>query len=242
MESFTTPEGRRLALRQQPGGGPAVLFLGGYASDMTGTKAAWLADWAAQRGRAYLRFDYSGHGASEGTLADGTIGAWLEDARAALDRLPAPSILVGSSMGGWIALLLARDSPERVAGLVTVAAAPDFTEDGVWAGASAPMRDRLMAEGRIELPSDYGAPLVFTRALIEDGRRHLVLRSALPLPMPVRMLQGAADRDVPTATALRLFDHASGPDIRLTIVKDADHRFSTPRCLRLLAAAVEELS
>ncbi|NAZ36270.1 carboxylesterase [Rubellimicrobium sp. CFH 75288] len=242
METITTPQGRTLALRRQAGRGPAVLFLGGFASDMTGTKAAWLHDWAAGQGRAFCRFDYSAHGASPGRWEDGTIGAWAEDAGAVLDLLPRPAILVGSSMGGWIALLLARARPGDVAGLVTIAAAPDFTEDHYWDAATPDQRRALEERGRLEIPSEYGAPLVITRALVEDGRRHLVLRSPLHLPMPVRMLQGTADRDVPSATALRLLDHATGPDIRLTLVKDADHRFSTPRCLRLIGAAVEEVS
>jgi pimeloyl-ACP methyl ester carboxylesterase len=241
MDHIVTPQGRRLALMRQEGRGPQVMFLGGYASDMTGTKAAWLSDWARERGRGYVRFDYAGHGASDGAFEDGTIGAWAEDAAAVLDTVPGPAVLVGSSMGGWIALLLARARPDRVAGLVTIAAAPDFTET-MWAEATEAQRAEIAERGRILLPSDYGAPLLFTRGLIEDGRRHLVLREPLPLPMPVRMLQGTADRDVPQAVAIRLLDHATGPDIRLTLVKDADHRFSSPRCLRLIARAVEEVS
>jgi len=241
MDHIVTPQGRRLALLRQEGRGPQVMFLGGYASDMTGTKAAWLADWARERGRGYVRFDYAGHGASDGAFEDGTIGAWAEDAATVLDTLPGPVVLVGSSMGGWIALLLARERPERVAGLVTIAAAPDFTET-LWAEATEAQRAEILQAGRILMPSDYGPPLPFTRALIEDGRRHLVLDRPLHLPMPVRMLQGTADRDVKPAVALRLLDHATGPDIRLTLVKDADHRFSSPRCLKLIARMVEEVS
>lgn len=242
METITTPQGRRLALRREAGQGPHVVFLGGFRSDMTGTKAAWLADWARERGRAFLRFDYSGHGESEGAFEEGAITRWREDAEAVLDLAPGPAILVGSSMGGWISLLIAREAPERVAGLVTIAAAPDFTEDGMWANAPDFLRERLMTQGRIEHPSDYGAPYTITRRLIEDGRENLVLRSPLHLPMPVRMLQGTADQEVPVTTAARLLDHATGPDIRLTLVKDADHRFSSPRCLKLIARAIEEVS
>ena len=237
-----TPQGRRIALIREAGTGPAVVFLGGFASDMAGTKAAWLADWAREGGRSFVRFDYSGHGASGGAFEDGTIGAWAQDAEAVLDTVPGPAVLVGSSMGGWIALLLARRAPDRVAGLVTIAAAPDFTEDAMWAGAPEATRARLMAEGRVHLPSDYGAPMIVTRALIEDGRANLVLRVPLPLPFPVRMLQGTEDREVPVSTALRLLGHAAGDDIRLTLVKGADHRFSTPRCLRLIAQAIGEVS
>lgn len=239
-----SPEGRRIAHELTPGagaGGPGVVFLGGFRSDMSGTKALHLRDWAAATGRAFLRFDYSGHGASGGRFEEGCIGDWFEDARAALALTEGPQVLVGSSMGGWIALLLARAMPERIAGLVTIAAAPDFTEDGMWAGFDAAQRAALLAEGQVALPSDYGAPYVITRRLIEEGRGRLVLRDPLPLPFPVRFLQGTADRDVDMAVALRLLGHAKGPDMRLTLVKDADHRFSDPDCLGLITAAVEEV-
>ena len=239
-----TPQGRRIAHHRTPGAGPGVVFLGGFRSDMEGTKALHLEAWARGAGRAFLRFDYSGHGQSSGAFEDGCIGDWAEDAMAALDALTeGPQILVGSSMGGWIALLLARARPDRVAGLVGIAAAPDFTEDSLWAEATAEERAALESRGRFERPSDYAeGPYVFTRRLIEDGRNHLVLRTPLALPLPVRLLQGSADADVPVAVALRLLDHAEGPDIRLTLVKDADHRFSDPACLALVLQAVEEVS
>jgi len=239
-----TPEGRRIAHRTQPGQGTGILFLGGFRSDMTGTKAAHLADWAAARDRPFLRFDYSGHGASDGAFEAGAIGDWFEDARAVLLALTeGPQVLVGSSMGGWIALLLARDLPDRVAGLVTVAAAPDFTEDSMWADFSAAEREALLRDGRVERLSAYSdAPNLITHRLIEEGRSRLVLRDPLTLPFPVRLLQGTADADVPPSVALRLLDHAEGPDIRLTLVKGADHRFSTPACLDLIAAAIAEVA
>jgi pimeloyl-ACP methyl ester carboxylesterase len=239
-----TPEGRRIAYRRQPGKGPGVVFLGGFRSDMTGTKAAYLSDWAATRGRAFLRLDYSGHGQSDGAFEDGAIGDWFKDARAALDALTeGPQVLVGSSMGGWIALLLAREMPERTAGLVGIAAAPDFTEDSMWAGFDEGQRAALMRDGRVTLPSDYDdSGYVITRRLIEEGRLRLVLRAPLPLPFPVRLLQGTADTDVPPEVALRLQGHATGPDIRLTLVKGADHRFSTPDCLALIASAIAEVA
>lgn len=235
---------RRLAYDQTPGTGPGVVFLGGFRSDKEGTKALHLEDWARRRGRAYLRFDYSGHGASSGEFLDGAIGDWAADARAIIEALTVgPQILVGSSMGGWIALLLARAIPERVAGLVTIAAAPDFTEDGYWANFSEEQRRILGERGRIELPSDYSdQPYVITRRLIEEGRTQLVLRSPLRLPFPVRFLQGTADADVAAEVATGLLAHAEGPDMRLTLVKGADHRFSDPDCLALLVAAVEEVS
>lgn len=240
-ETLCTPQGRTLAVRREAGQGPAVLFLTGLRSDMTGTKAAWLADWAREAGRAFVRFDYSGHGASGGEFEAGTVGAWAEDARAVMDTLSGPVVLVGSSLGGWIALLLAREMPDRVAGLVTIAAAADFVTD-VWEAMGEGGRARMMDAGRVLVPSDYGTPLPFTRRLIEEGRDHLLMDRPLHLPMPVRMLQGTADREVRPEVALRLMAHATGPDLRLTLVKDADHRFSSPRCLRLIGQSVEEVS
>jgi pimeloyl-ACP methyl ester carboxylesterase len=220
------------------------VFLHGLRSDMTGTKALALADWARRTGRAFLRFDCSGHGRSSERFEDGAVGDWFEDALAALDRLTdGPQVLVGSSMGGWLALLLARAVPGRIKGLVGIAAAPDFTEDSMWAQATEAQRTALLRDGFIELPGDDAdAPYVVTRRLIEEGRAHLVLRSPLSLPFPVRLLHGTADRDVPPAVALHLLDHARGPDMRLTLVKDADHRFSAPACLALIEAAIAEVS
>jgi pimeloyl-ACP methyl ester carboxylesterase len=237
------PDGRRIAHHRSPGRSPGVVFLGGFRSDMTGTKAVYLEDWARAQGRAFLRLDYTGHGASSGDFLEGCIGDWARDARDALDRLTeGPQVLVGSSMGGWIALRLARSAPERIAGLVGIAAAPDFTEDSMWAGFDADQRARLMAEGAVALPSDYfDEPYVITRRLIEDGREQLVLRDPLDLPFPVRLLHGTADADVALSVPLRLIAHATGPDIRLTLVKDADHRFSTPEMLALIARTIEEI-
>lgn len=223
---------------------PGLVFLGGFRSDMTGTKALWLEGWARARGRAFLRFDYRGHGASSGAFEDFGIGQWAEDAATAVSRLTeGPQILIGSSMGGWIALLLAKRAPERVAGLVGIAAAPDFTEDGMWARFSEAERRRLLDEGRIAQPSEYSdEPTVITRHLIEDGRRNLVLISELRLPVPVRLLQGTADADVPFHWALRLLGHLESPDARLTLVKGADHRFSGGRELGIIGATLEEIT
>ncbi|MGB3554792.1 MAG: alpha/beta hydrolase [Jannaschia sp.] len=242
MADTVTRAGNALAFHASPGTAPGIVFLGGYNSDMTGTKAVALEAWARSQGRAFLRLDYSGHGASGGTFAAGSIGDWAEDARAVIAHATdGPQVLVGSSMGGWIALLLARREPARVAGLVTIAAAPDFTEDGFWAGFTADQRVDLFEKGHVLLPSEYGEPTRVTRHLIEEGRRQFVLRSPLSLPFPVRMLQGTADADVPVATALRLFGHADSPDMRLTLVDDADHRFSTPDCLTLIEQSVAEV-
>ncbi|MCA0273032.1 MAG: alpha/beta hydrolase [Proteobacteria bacterium] len=238
-----TKEGRRIAYDLVRGKGPGVVFLGGFRSDKEGTKALALEAWAKAQGRAFLRFDYSGHGQSSGDFLDGSIGDWFADARAAIMALTeGPQVLVGSSMGGWISLLMAREYPEKVAGLVTVAAAPDFTEDGMWGDFSEDQRRALMEEGQVALPSDYSdEPYIITRRLIEDGRDRLVLRSPLSLPMPVRMLQGTADTDVPVSVATRLLDHAEGGDMRLILVKGADHRFSSPDCLKLIELAVAKV-
>lgn len=238
-----TPQGRRLGYHRRPGRAPWIVFLGGLKSDMEGTKALHLEQWAAAQGRAFLRFDYSGHGISSGTFEEGCIGDWHADTLAAVDALTeGPVVPVGSSMGGWQALLLARARPARIAGLVTIAAAPDFTEDGYWANFTAAQKRRLEQAGQVELPSDYMEPYIVTARMIEDGRNHLVLRAPLPLPFPVRCLQGTADTAVSTETALRLLGHAASPDMRLTLVKDADHRFSDGPCLGLIEAAIAEVS
>jgi len=237
-----TAEGRRIAYHRLEGRGPGVVFLGGFKSDMGGTKAVHLEAWARREGRAFLRFDYSGHGESSGAFTDGAIGDWAQDAAAAIEELTTgPQILVGSSMGGWIALLICKRLPARVVGLVTIAAAPDFTEDSMWAGFDASQRAALEEEGQVALPSEYGEPYIITKRLIEDGRGQLVLRDPLPLPFPVRMLQGTADADVDMAVALRLLEHAEGGDIRLSLVKGADHRFSEPDNLAQIEAAIGEV-
>lgn len=241
-EYLDTPEARRIAYNYTPGTGPGVVFLGGFKSDMEGTKALALEAWARAQGRAFLRFDYSGHGVSGGAFDEGAIGDWYEDARDAILALTAgPQILVGSSMGGWISLLMARAHPEKIAGLVTIAAAPDFTEDGYWASFDQETRHKLESQGSIEVPSDYGDPYVITRRLINEGRTRLVLRSPLALPFPTRFLQGTADTSVSVETALRLLEHADGADMRLTLVKGADHSFSTPDCLALIKTALAEV-
>ena len=237
------PDGRRIAYRRAEGRAPGVVFLAGFRSDMTGTKAHFLEAWARARGQAYVRFDYTGHGQSSGDFLASGIGDWAHDAREVVLRLTeGPQVLVGSSMGGWIALILAGWIPARIAGLVGIAAAPDFTEDAMWTAFDEAQRRRIMQEGRIELPSAYDeAPYPITRHLIEDGRQNLVLRAPLDLPFPVRLLHGTADRDVDIAVPLRLLAHATGPDIRLTLVKDADHRFSAPENLELLAETIEAI-
>jgi pimeloyl-ACP methyl ester carboxylesterase len=240
---LTTPQGRHLAYQHTQGKAPGVVFLGGFRSDMTGSKALHLQAWAEATGRSFLRFDYSGHGQSRGAFVDGAISDWREDAAAVIETLTeGPQVLVGSSMGGWIALLLARDLPSRVAGLVGIAAAPDFTERMWEAELTEAERAALMADGVFLRPSDYSDdPYPITLRLIEDGRHNLVMNAPLVLDMPVRLLQGTADSDVPPSVALSLLGHVTSPDLHLTLVKGADHRFSTPPCLAMITEAVEDV-
>jgi pimeloyl-ACP methyl ester carboxylesterase len=212
-------EGRlhgRLAWSRLPGRGPGVVFLPGFRSDMQGSKAIFLRDHCAARGQAFLRLDYSGHGASDGRF-------------------------VGSSMGGWIALLVARQRAARLAGLVGIAPAPDFTEALLWPALPAEMRQALTRDGIIHLPSQYGEPTPVTRALIEDGKRQSVLSAPIDLPCPVRILQGMADPDVPWRHAIRIMDTLVQGDARVTLIKDGDHRLSRPEDLRLLAETLDGL-
>lgn len=235
-----TAQGRRIAHVKTDGQGPTILFLSGLKSDMEGTKAVALEAWAKEQGRAFLRFDYSGHGVSSGDFRDGCIGDWHEDTLEVVDKLiDGPVLAVGSSMGGWQSLLLARARPDRVMGLVTIAAAPDFTEDGYWASFSDDQKAELEREGFLSIPSDYDDDYIITTRLIEDGRENFVLRSPLKLDMPVRFLQGTEDEAVPTAQAVKLLEHAEGEDIRLTLVKGADHRFSDDECLRTIQKMVK---
>ncbi len=237
-----TPSGRRIAYHRTGGAAPGAVFLGGFMSDMDGTKALALEAWARDRGRAFLRFDYSGHGQSSGAFTDGCIGDWADDAQAVIEAVTdGPQVFVGSSMGGWIAAILAGRSPAKLAGFVGIAAAPDFTENAMWRDFSESDRARLMREGRVDLASDYGDPYPITRRLIEDGRENLVLRRPLRLDVPVRLLQGTADADVERSVALTLLDHIEGDDVRLTLVKHADHRFSEPAMLALVAATLDEI-
>lgn len=241
-EYFETPQGRRLAYHCTTGEGPCIVFLGGLKSDMEGTKALHLETWAKANGRAFLRFDYSGHGQSSGIFEEGCIGDWAEDTFEILSALTdGPIVPVGSSMGGWQALLLARRLGARIAGMVTIAAAPDFTEDGYWASFTTDQKIQLERDGFVEIPSDYMEPYIISKNMIEDGRNQLVLRDPLMLEFPVRCLQGTADTAVTTQTAVRLLDHATCPDMRLLLVKDADHRFSDGPCLGLIEEAVEDV-
>lgn len=236
--------GVSIAYHRVAGKSPGVMFLGGFMSDMTGSKAMALEALCRRNGQAFVRFDYRGHGASSGRFEDGTIGAWAADALMVFDRLTqGPQILVGSSMGGWIAFLVARQRAARVAGLVGIAAAPDFTEDLIWATASPEIRDKLQRDGIYYEPSAYSdTPYGITMDLIRDGREHLLLRAPIALSCPVRLLHGMQDPDVPWQRSLLLADKLASTDVRIELVKDGDHRLSRDADLALLCRTVEELS
>ena len=235
-------DGIHLAWARTPGRGPTTVFLPGFRSDMTGSKALAVEAWCAERGTACLRLDYSGHGASDGEFTDGTIGRWAADALLLIDRLTTGKlVLVGSSMGGWIMLLLALARPERMAGLLGVAAAPDFTEDLMWDALMPAERERLQRDGRLLVPSQYGEPTPITLRLIEEGRDHLLLRGPLRIRCPLRLLHGQRDPDVPWETSLRLAERVESADVQLTLIKDAEHRMSRDADLAVLRRLHAEL-
>lgn len=236
--------GVRLSFERQAGAAPTFVWLGGFKSDMSGTKAQKLAEWARTHNQAFVRFDYSGHGQSGGRFEERTVSDWLGDALAVIDaQSEGPLVLVGSSMGGWIALLAARERAERVKGLLLIAPAADFTEALMWPSLSPEARRQIGESERWERPSPYGPdPFVITRALIEDGRRHLVMGGPIAFDGPVRILQGACDPDVPHAHARRLAGLIDAPDVRFDLVPDGDHRLSRPQDLERLCAAATELA
>ena len=229
--------GGQVAYRFLPGRSPTVVFLCGYASDMSGTKAQFLEGVCARAGHGYLRFDYRGRGASSGRLEDGSIGSWTDDACAVIDAATrGPLILVGSSMGGWIMLLVARRMPGRIRALVGVAAAPDFTEDMMWTRMSDSERATLESRGVIHVPSRYSDdPYPVTARLIEEGRQWLQLRGRIPLDCPVRLIHGHRDEDAPWQTSLRLASRLRTSDVIVEIVGDGDHRLSRDEDLARLA-------
>lgn len=240
---LSRPDGERLAWRRVDGAGPTVVWLGGFKSDMAGTKAQALAAWAQAAGRDYLRFDYFGHGESTGDFADGTITRWREDALAVLDELVRGEVvLVGSSMGGWIASLVAMACPEPVEALVLIAPAPDFTEKLLRPGIPPEGLAALAETGVWLRPSDYGEPYPISRTLLEDGARWSIL-GAQPVPVecPVRVLQGGEDPDVPWRHALEFATGLKSQDVVFTLIKDGDHRLSRPQDLKRLIAALEEV-
>jgi pimeloyl-ACP methyl ester carboxylesterase len=235
-------DGVTLAYAHTAGRSPTAVFLPGFMSDMTGDKALAVASWCAAHGHGCLRLDYSGHGSSGGRFEDGTIGRWTQDALAVIDHAVAgPIVLVGSSMGGWIALNVALARPERVVGLVGVAAAPDFTELLMWPAFSAAQREAILTHGVLRLPSQYGGEQIISRALIEDGRLHLRLGGTIALHCPVRLLHGQRDPDVPWQISLQLAAQLAGDDVRVILVKDGNHRLSRPADIDLLCETVGAL-
>ena len=249
LEIGSGGERRRIAVRERSGAPPGLFWLSGYKSDMKGTKAAALADWAEQAGRAFIRFDYSGHGESGGEFTDGTIGRWLADSLGVFDACcQGPQILIGSSMGGWLALLMVRAlrarpqaAPASVIGLVLVAPAVDFTEELMWKRFTPEIRKELEENGVWKRPSEYSSePYLVTRQLIEEGRDHLLLGGMIETGCPVRILQGVEDPDVPWRHAVELVSRLASDDVVLTLVKDGDHRLSRPEDIERLIRAVAE--
>jgi pimeloyl-ACP methyl ester carboxylesterase len=240
---LSRPDGTTIAYHRLAGFGPGIVFLGGFRSDMTGTKALFLEDYCRRRGRAFVRFDYFAHGQSSGDFADGTISRWRDDAVSVIDSLTeGPQILVGSSMGGWIMVLAALARRERVAALIGIAAAPDFTTDLLPHRLTAAQRRTLDREGRVVMPSPYDpAGYLYTKALVEDGNRNLVLRNDIPLSCPVRLLHGMADESVPWQQSLQLAERLAGADVTLTLIKDGDHRLSRDEDLARLAGLLDRL-
>ncbi len=240
---------RRIAVRARAGAAPGLFWLGGFNSDMKGTKALALDQWAADHGRACVRFDYSGHGESGGNFADGTIGRWLEESLVVFEQLcTGPQVVIGSSMGGWMALLLARELAKRprnaaLAGLVLIAPAPDFTEELMWKGFSPGIRQEIETTGVWLRPSQYGdgTPYPITRALIEEGRNHLLLGGSIDVGCPVHILQGGQDPDVPWRHAFALAHRLPADDVVLTMIQDGDHRLSRPQDIARIMAAVAEM-
>jgi pimeloyl-ACP methyl ester carboxylesterase len=246
LERLERDDGETIAYLRRAGKSPSILWLGGFKSEMTGTKAEALDLWASEQGRAFLRFDYLGHGQSSGDFRKGTISRWLDDTLAVLDRLAeGPQLVIGSSMGGWIALLAARARPDRIKGLLLIAPAVDFTQALLWSRLPQAAKEQIEREGEWQRPSAYDPePYPITRSLIEDGRNHLLLDKPLSVHCPVRIVQGMQDPDVPWAHALKIAEAIEG-DVALTLVKNGDHRLSTPadlaRMKQMLAALTEEL-
>ena len=233
---LTREDGATIAYHRRRGRGPGVVFLGGFMSDMSGTKALALDRFCESRGQAFVRFDYLGHGRSSGAFADATVSRWRDDALAVLDTLTdGPQIVVGSSFGGWIMLLLAAARPQRVKALIGIAAAPDATEDLMWAQFPPEVRQRIERDGAAAIPSTYSEQgYLITRRLIEDGRKHLLMRSAIAFDGPVRLLHGMCDNDVPWQRSLALAERLAAADVRITLIKDGDHRLSRDADLGLL--------
>ena len=239
---LTTTDGQRVAYNHLTGGSPGVIFLHGLMSDRGGTKAMALEAHCAAKGYGYVRFDMFGHGDASGRFEDGSVSRWVEDSVAVIDEVTqGPQVLVGSSMGGWVMLKTALARPERVAAMVGIAAAPDFTEELMWPQMTEAQRKQLMSEGVIEVPSEYDdGPYRIGRLLIEDGRKNLLLGQPIALTCPARFIHGQRDTSVPWETSLRIAEQLSGDDVRVQLVKDGDHRLSRPHDLTAICALVDE--
>lgn len=235
--------GTQLAYHRSPGATPGVVFLGGFTSDMTGLKATALERWCRGRRQAFIRFDYSGHGASSGQFAAGTIGGWAKEALEVLERLTdGPQILVGSSMGAWLMLLMALAQPERIVALLGLACAADFTGYLIWERLDENLRERLQRERVITLPSPYGQPYVIAWNLIEEARQHWLLdRPMLPIACPVRLIHGMRDADVPWRISVQVAERLTSSDVQLTLLKDGEHTLSRQQDLVLLTRTLGDL-
>ena len=241
IHTLARPDGETLAFRPVYGAGPTVVWIGGFRSDMEGTKALALEAAARERGWSYLRYDHFAHGRSTGDWRRATVGRWREDAVAMIDSLAGPVILVGSSMGGWVALLTALARPERMAGLVLVNPAQDFTERLMWPGLADHERQAILRDGETTVVEDGLGAYVLTRAMFEEARDWLLLDGAIAVDAPVHILQGRADDVVPWCHALALVERLTGGDVRLDLVEGGDHRLSTPEDLARLIEAVDRL-
>jgi pimeloyl-ACP methyl ester carboxylesterase len=242
LSRLKTPAGYELACDFLRGVGPTIVFLCGLRSDLNGSKATYLADRCRRQGRAFLRFDYRGHGASDGLFEAHTIGDWQEDTRLMLERVvEGPFLLVGSSMGGWQALLAGLRYPDRLKGLIGIAAAPDFTRRLIEPALNSELRATLARDGQVLVPNPYGASLPITARLIEDGARHLVMGETIEIGCPVHLLHGQEDPDVPWTTALDLAARLKSRAVTVELIKDGDHRLSRPEDLERLGHAVDRL-
>ena len=239
---YLTRNKKNIAYSANAGGAFTLVFLGGFMSDMMGSKATHLEDWAKKNHYGFLRFDYSGHGQSSGVFESCNISDWVEDTYEIItEKTTGPIILIGSSMGGWISFLIYQKLRDRISGIVTIAAAPDFTEDYFWANLSDKQKSELLSVGKVFLPSDYEEPYPITLALIENGRKNLILTRPLKVLCPIRMLQGTADKAVDTQTAIKLLNHIDCDNMHLKFVAQADHSFSSPTCLQILEQTIKEV-
>jgi len=237
-------DGHRIAYHKREGAQPGIVFLGGFRSDMQGSKAMALEKWCKEQRRQFIRFDYFGHGQSSGEFVEGTIGRWAEDAVAVLDELagPQPQLIVGSSMGGWLMLLLALKRPQKVAGLLGIAAAPDFTELLIWDKLSPEDQTQLRETGKVEMPNCYDdAPYTITMQLIAESANHLLMDGPIAIHCPVRLVHGMQDADVPWETAMALNEKLQSQHVKALLVEDGDHRLSSEKHLKIITKQLVKL-